>query len=56
MKQWINFKEEREKARIYRENMTKSAIIVQAWWRGLLVRRRLGPYRVGRKRRGRKKK
>jgi hypothetical protein len=41
MKDWIHFKEEREKARQYVEKMTKSAIIVQAWWRGLLVRRPL---------------
>ncbi|KAL0869339.1 hypothetical protein ABMA27_007596 [Loxostege sticticalis] len=49
MKEWIHFKEEREKARLYREKMTKSAIIVQAWWRGLLVRRQLGPYKVTKK-------
>ncbi|XP_063387280.1 dynein regulatory complex protein 9-like [Cydia fagiglandana] len=45
MKDWVNFKEEREKERLYVETMTKSAITVQAWWRGLLVRRQLGPYR-----------
>lgn len=56
MKDWINFKEEREKARLYREKMTKSAIIVQAWWRGLLVRRKLGPYKVAKKKGRRKKK
>lgn len=49
MKDWIHFKEEREKARLYREKMTKSAITVQAWWRGLLVRRQLGPYKVSKK-------
>ncbi|XP_063831132.1 dynein regulatory complex protein 9-like [Ostrinia nubilalis] len=56
MKEWIHFKEEREKARLYREKMTKSAIIVQAWWRGLLVRRQLGPYKVSKKKGGGKKK
>nr|XP_049704428.1 dynein regulatory complex protein 9 isoform X1 [Helicoverpa armigera] len=45
MKNWINFKDEREKARAYREKMTTSAIIVQAWWRGLLVRLELGPFK-----------
>ncbi|VVC88369.1 unnamed protein product [Leptidea sinapis] len=49
MKDWIHFKEEREKARLYREKMMNSAIIIQAWWRGLLVRRQLGPYKVKKK-------
>ncbi|KAG6460093.1 hypothetical protein O3G_MSEX011766 [Manduca sexta] len=54
MKDWCTFKEIREQQRLYREKMNKSAIMVQAWWRGLLVRRKLGPFRVGK--RGRKKK
>ncbi|XP_045453198.1 dynein regulatory complex protein 9-like [Melitaea cinxia] len=49
IKSWIKFKEDREAARQYREKMTKSAIIVQAWWRGLLVRQQLGPYKVFKK-------
>ncbi|CAK1551012.1 unnamed protein product [Leptosia nina] len=56
MKDWNHFKEEREKARLYREKMTKSAITVQAWWRGLLVRRELGPYKVAKKPKGGAKK
>ncbi|XP_047513518.1 dynein regulatory complex protein 9-like isoform X2 [Pieris napi] len=56
MKDWNYFKEEREKARLYREKMTNSAIIVQAWWRGLLVRRELGPYKVAKKPKGPKPK
>nr|XP_026496858.1 dynein regulatory complex protein 9-like [Vanessa tameamea] len=56
IKEWIDFKAEREKVRLYREMMTKSAIIVQAWWRGLLVRRQLGPYKVAKKKGGDKKK
>ncbi|CAH0594064.1 unnamed protein product [Chrysodeixis includens] len=46
MKAWIKFKKDREEARLYVELMTKSAIIVQAWWRGLLVRLQLGPFKV----------
>ncbi|XP_063538911.1 dynein regulatory complex protein 9-like [Cydia strobilella] len=49
MKDWIHFKDEREKERQYRETMNKSAITVQAWWRGLLVRRQLGPYKPPKK-------
>ncbi|XP_061721505.1 dynein regulatory complex protein 9-like [Cydia pomonella] len=49
MKDWIHFKDEREKERQYRETMNKSAITVQAWWRGLLVRRQLGPYKPAKK-------
>ncbi|KAJ0173791.1 hypothetical protein K1T71_010940 [Dendrolimus kikuchii] len=55
MKMWVNFKEEREKARLYREKMNKSAITVQAWWRGLLVRLQLGPYKVAKKKGGKGK-
>ncbi|XP_059058303.1 dynein regulatory complex protein 9-like [Achroia grisella] len=46
IKDWKQFKEEREKARQYHDKMTKSAITVQAWWRGLIVRRQLGPYKI----------
>ena len=35
--------------------MFKSAIIVQAWWRGILVRRQLGPYKVSKKKAAKKK-
>lgn len=52
MKAWIKFKDEREKARAYREKMTTSAIIVQAWWRGLLVRLELGPFKPKKPKRG----
>lgn len=44
MKNWIKFKEDREKVRLYNEKITNAAHIIQAWWRGLLVRLRLGPY------------
>lgn len=56
MKDWVHFKEEREKERKYRETMTKSAIIVQAWWRGILVRLQLGPFKVKKKPKAAKKK
>uniref|UniRef100_A0A2H1WNK2 Dynein regulatory complex protein 9 n=1 Tax=Spodoptera frugiperda TaxID=7108 RepID=A0A2H1WNK2_SPOFR len=56
MKQWNDFKEEREKIRAYRAKMTKSAIIVQAWWRGLLVRLELGPFRPRKPKHAAKKK
>ncbi|XP_059058305.1 dynein regulatory complex protein 9-like [Achroia grisella] len=52
MKNWINFKDEREKARLYREKMNNAAVIVQAWWRGLLVRNQLGPYKPLPKKKG----
>ncbi|KAJ0173790.1 hypothetical protein K1T71_010939 [Dendrolimus kikuchii] len=52
MNDWITFKEEREKARQYREKMTNAAITVQAWWRGLLVRLELGPYKRVKKKGG----
>ncbi|KAJ2953112.1 hypothetical protein O0L34_g674 [Tuta absoluta] len=45
IKEWCKFKEDRAKARMYHDKMTRSAVAVQAWWRGLLVRRQMGPYR-----------
>ncbi|XP_068619393.1 dynein regulatory complex protein 9 [Battus philenor] len=55
IKDWIKFKEDREAARLYREKMFKAAVIVQAWWRGLLVRLALGPYKVAKKKKPAKK-
>ncbi|CAG4931163.1 unnamed protein product [Parnassius apollo] len=55
MKEWVQFKEDREKARQYRERMFNAAVVVQAWWRGLLVRQKLGPYRVVKKKKTAKK-
>ncbi|KAJ8713850.1 hypothetical protein PYW08_007470 [Mythimna loreyi] len=55
MKDWNKFKEEREIARRYHEKMLNSAIIVQAWWRGLLVRLQLGPYKKIKKPKAKKK-
>ncbi|KOB68024.1 putative IQ motif containing G [Operophtera brumata] len=56
MKEWQLFKEEREKARQYREKMHNAATVVQAWWRGLLVRMKLGPYKpVGGRQKPKKK-
>ncbi|XP_049878043.1 dynein regulatory complex protein 9-like isoform X2 [Pectinophora gossypiella] len=52
MKDWNTFKEERAKAQLYHDTMQKSAIIVQAWWRGLLVRKQLGPFRPKKKKGG----
>ncbi|KAJ8724097.1 hypothetical protein PYW07_008077 [Mythimna separata] len=55
MNEWIEFKTAREIARKYREKMLTSAIIVQAWWRGLLVRLSLGPYKKPNKPKPKKK-
>ncbi|CAH2253043.1 jg13555 [Pararge aegeria aegeria] len=56
MKEWVYFKEEREKARLFVKKMTNSAITIQAWWRGLLVRKQLGPYKISKKKGEDKKK
>ncbi|XP_026315098.1 dynein regulatory complex protein 9-like [Hyposmocoma kahamanoa] len=52
---WNEFKLQREIAQKYASDMNRCAIIVQSWWRGLLVRHQLGPYRPPKKRRGNKK-
>ncbi|XP_075982867.1 dynein regulatory complex protein 9-like isoform X2 [Anticarsia gemmatalis] len=46
---WKKFKVEREEARLYRLKMIEAAIAVQAWWRGLLVRLQIGPFKQKRK-------
>ncbi|CAB3245004.1 unnamed protein product [Arctia plantaginis] len=58
MKNFIQFKVEREKVRAYQRKMANAAIIVQAWWRGLLVRLELGPFKpsLQKKKRNKKKK
>ncbi|KAG7202150.1 hypothetical protein KM043_015832 [Ampulex compressa] len=38
-------KEARQKQAEQEEYMRRSAIRIQAWWRGVMVRRKLGPYR-----------
>ncbi|XP_026669378.1 dynein regulatory complex protein 9 [Ceratina calcarata] len=48
-------KEAVERARERRERMEKSAIKIQAWWRGVMVRRKLGPYRPAEKKKKRPK-
>jgi IQ domain-containing protein G len=48
----VDFKDAREKARLYREKMQHAATVVQAWWRGLLVRNQLGPYKPAPKKKG----
>lgn len=42
---WNEFKRKRAEAEKYFNDMTRCAIMVQAWWRGLLVRKQLGPYK-----------
>ncbi|XP_045777103.1 dynein regulatory complex protein 9-like isoform X3 [Maniola jurtina] len=49
---WNTFKNEREAARKHCEKMHNSAVIIQAWWRGLLVRNQLGPYKPVKKKGG----
>ncbi|CAB3248705.1 unnamed protein product [Arctia plantaginis] len=56
MKNWIKFKEDREIVRLYNEKMTNAAYIIQAWWRGLLVRLHLGPYAVKKEKKKKQKK
>ncbi|XP_049878821.1 dynein regulatory complex protein 9-like [Pectinophora gossypiella] len=45
MEAWMKFKDDRAAEKLYKMIMLQSALIVQAWWRGLLVRQQLGPFR-----------
>nr|XP_034191272.1 dynein regulatory complex protein 9 [Osmia lignaria]XP_034191273.1 dynein regulatory complex protein 9 [Osmia lignaria] len=46
-------KEALKKQKVQEERMRKSAVKIQAWWRGIMVRRKLGPYRPKEKKRKR---
>lgn len=52
---WNEFKRKREAAEKYVNDMNRCAIMIQAWWRGLLVRKQLGPYKQAKKKKGKKK-
>lgn len=41
MDNWISFVEERQRKLEYERLLQRSAVILQAWWRGLMVRRKL---------------
>lgn len=51
---YLEAKANAESARLFAILAEKSAILLQAWWRGTMVRKKLGPYR--KKRKGKKKK
>lgn len=52
---WTEFKRKRAEAEKYVRDMTRCAIMVQAWWRGILVRKQLGPFKVAKKKKAKKK-
>ncbi|KAL0272694.1 UNVERIFIED_CONTAM: hypothetical protein PYX00_005566 [Menopon gallinae] len=45
MKEWIKFRN------IWRRR-TMASLLIQSWWRGLMVRKKLGPYKVKKKKPG----
>ena len=49
-------KEALQKEKEREELVQKSAIKIQAWWRGVMVRRKLGPYRPAEKKKKRQAK
>lgn len=52
----LNEKEAKRKEKELQERIHKSAIKIQAWWRGVMVRRKLGPYRPAEKKKKRQAK
>lgn len=52
MKEWIKFTTDREAERQYRLKMNTAAVAVQSWWRGLLVRLELGPFKPSKRKGG----
>ncbi|XP_026315171.1 dynein regulatory complex protein 9-like [Hyposmocoma kahamanoa] len=52
---WTEFKRKRAEAQKYFSDMTRCAVMIQAWWRGLLVRKQLGPFKVDKKKKRKKK-
>lgn len=56
MRGWLTFKRERA-ARLAREEKIRlSAMRIQAWWRGVMVRRALGQFKFLRQTKGKGKK
>ncbi|XP_012276262.1 IQ domain-containing protein G [Orussus abietinus] len=53
---YLEEKETLRKQREYEELVQRSAIKIQAWWRGVMVRRKLGPYHVEEKKKKKSKK
>ncbi|GBP22991.1 hypothetical protein EVAR_15665_1 [Eumeta japonica] len=45
MNAWLTFKRERAARRAREERARISATLIQAWWRGVMVRRALGAFR-----------
>ncbi|XP_075209843.1 dynein regulatory complex protein 9-like [Lycorma delicatula] len=45
IKEYIEEKKERERVQAMEEHLNKMATKIQAWWRGVMVRRHLGPYK-----------
>lgn len=44
LRDWLQFKNDRERIRVRNMRLNQAAIVVQAWWRGHLVRLMLGPF------------
>lgn len=45
MRAWLSFKQLRAERLAREERARTSAIRLQSWWRGVMVRRALGPFR-----------
>ncbi|KAI5633522.1 hypothetical protein NE865_13752 [Phthorimaea operculella] len=54
--EWRKFTKARAEKQALTNKKTNAAVTVQAWWRGLLVRKQLGPFRKQRAKSGGKKK
>lgn len=45
MRAWLTFKKERAARLLREERLRRAATRIQAWWRGLMVRRAIGSFR-----------
>lgn len=55
MNEYKNYKIEQERIRQELERKNLAATIIQAWWRGTMVRKGFGKYRKKKEKKGKKK-
>lgn len=46
---WLRYKKVKEEKELQRQKEIWSAVRIQAWWRGVMVRKKLGPYKPKKK-------
>lgn len=56
MNNWLERKAEKQRIEEELRFLNRMATVIQAWWRGTMVRKKLGPYRPASKKKKKDKK